>query len=249
ISVSNCLLKALAIERDQRYSSALEMQKALKIGMTDTRIAKLDVPDLSHAETVASNFLKIEAPTEILPIQPLETQVLETQPSMHRKLSETDSAGDFSGPEFTAPAYLNLENQMASEPQFPIAPFSSEKEVNPSKKKWWIIPIITVGFLAISGIGSGIWLMSSATNSTVSNKSVTNQTVFSTPISNEAQTTVTTTATATPLPTQSKPQPTKTVAVPTPNKASVSPPPKTPSIKKNIKPQKDPNCVFTNSCE
>lgn len=254
ITISNCLLKALAIERDQRYSSALEMQKALKIAMTDAKTANLDLPDLSHAETVAGNNLKIETPTEILPIQSLETQVLETQPSMPERLSDTHSAGGFSNPEFTAPTYLNEENQTASEQHLPIAPLLVERVAKPNKRTTWLATIAVAGVLVISGIGGGIWLISSATNSMDSNKSVTNGAVSTPPPTttvSSATPTVSSTSpntTTTTFPTQSKPEPTKAVIAPTQNKKTVSQP-KTPPVKNAPKQQKDPNCVFTNSCE
>ncbi|MBX7169579.1 MAG: protein kinase [Pyrinomonadaceae bacterium] len=237
-SVSNCLLKAMSIEQNQRFSTALEMQKALKVAINEAKTENLETTDLSQAETVAENNLKIEAPTEVLPIQPLKTQF-----SKRENFSATYSTGSISNPEFTAPSYLNAEQQAVTE-VLPIKLGLLNEPLEPKRKTGWLLPSIFIGILAISGILVVIWLAIPTTNSTVSNKSFTNQTVptptsTATPITNAA---------ITPLPTQSKPEPTKPTVAPTINKKIVNTPTKTPTIRKTPNPQKDPNCVFTNSC-
>lgn len=72
-TVSDCLLKAMEIERRKRYSSALEMQEALFIALDKVKTTSLEFRRKTSADTLvlASNpDLKVEQPTEVLSAPP-----------------------------------------------------------------------------------------------------------------------------------------------------------------------------------
>ncbi len=259
-SISDCLLKAMEIERDRRFSSAIEMQKALQSAIAEEKAQEQEntVPlteaDLwritgrgkffeQNSTPAATRKLLPEIINEINFSEPVvPTAPLDTPPS-DTPLSEfsTDDELDFRQSENISKAELpdNVyfeevlpgKKKSISE-SFPVMEKESKKDTKNDAKLFWLLPITALGILLISGIGGIMWL--SISNSTKPNKTTT-KSVISTPSATE-------TISPTPVPNASPtvlPTPDKTtksdkkpkpVVLPTPDKTPKQNPVKPPPI-------------------
>jgi serine/threonine protein kinase len=269
--IANCLMKALAIEREQRFSSAIEMQLALKGAIAEIRAqAAGHQSGNTQAETIrisTSENLKSGNPTEshavyAAPTNSIELPAFETQSSFPdlkaidpmTSSSETDRSRQTSNPELTARSYLTgdipEQKKVALENPSPVISSRAQDNSGSSNKILWVIPLVLIGFFAVSGIGAAVWLLTPSPPAPAPNKTIVNPVIQTpTPAASPAPTPATpespvTVPTSTPV--ESKNEPTKPVAAATP-KTRV--PAKTPIVKKTPRPQQDPNCVFTNSCK
>jgi serine/threonine protein kinase len=276
--ISACLMKALAIECDQRFSSAIEMQFALKTAIHQSKTensAEFNKNISSQLETlplITKEDLRVETPTEpnlsypSVPNQPIDLPVgntnLPTKDSGFGQPAKTMPSGNFVNSDLTSASYLEgiLPEEKKTSPD--IVPFIEkpvQQESNKPSKLLWAIPIVVVGFMALAGIGGLFWISmslgESASNKTASNIAVLTPTPTVTP----------STVTPTPSPIVSPsatpsiaPTPEPTVAPTQPKSTPQNPkvvltPNKTPvpvrTPKATPKPKQDPNCVFTNSCQ
>jgi serine/threonine protein kinase len=264
LAIAECLLKAMAVERKDRFSSALEMQETLK---SVTSKINFDPPVKNHeklAQTktevlVSDQNLRAEMPTEafsveqIEPSQATKVPVFETASAMNNAalaaLAETISSVHVSNSDLTGPSYLQgiLPEEKATSPNIPQL-LVKEKSDPASRKSILtrVLPIGLFGFLA-AGIGSAIWLgflSTSASNKSVSNISLSSPTVIPTSAPTNLPNAAATVEP--PPPAQQSRSETANQAARTPNK--IPAPVKTPQIKGIPKPKQDPNCILTNSC-
>lgn len=290
LTISAWLMKAMEIARDNRFSSALEMQKALQTaiagakddGKTSEKTLNLLEPKIASVEkenyfpkAVAESPIEIkqssiktepkinsetqnpEIETLIPPVSSTESPITET---LTVEASETSFSESTSKPELARNAYATQKTIEERRPEPASARFSEPKAASKSGfNSFWLLSIFAVGLLTVGGIGGGmVWLNGSI--STDPNKPVSN-TKISTPtgaptISPTSSPTVSPTSQPTPEPTSSNPivggEKPKPTIVPTPDKTpKIQSPVKTPQPQKTSKPkpQQDPNCVFTNSCQ
>ena len=120
--ISAWLLKALEIERDNRFSSALEMHEALKRAMAEAKSANPEIKrpeNLAQVETsklITKEDLRIQSPTEPLlenkpaTTQPIDIFVPDTQPSVNDSafvpVADTIPSDNISQSEVTGTSYL-----------------------------------------------------------------------------------------------------------------------------------------------
>jgi len=239
-SISACLLKAMEIERANRFSSAVEMQTALQTLMTEERSGKEDAAKVLPSTGLPNDKTKIQAEnnlyskkphasTQSSPVPPTEPQF--TVPgalvgkSFNEKVPDTLPSGRIS--KSRLPETARLDNPLIYENKFNPA-LSKNSERKPGAKLFWILPTAAFCIVAVGGIGGMVWRngLNTLTNA---NKSAAN-TVISTP-----------TATATGLPTV-VPNSLSPIPLPTPNisnkneektKPATTPPP-------NQKPSQNP---------
>ncbi len=273
-AISACLLKAMAVESDKRYSSAIEMQEALKGATAETKMADLLVnyqENITRAETlpiITKDDLRIEMLTKPLigfqpaPTYPVEIPVSDTQPpnpnSGFMQIAETIPSGNLSSSDITSGSYLVgilPDEKKTSPPIAPIIVKPIEEEKSKNKKMFWVIPAALISFLAVGGLGGLAWIFIPPSPA-VSNKQVSNVSI-STPTVTPSTVTPTVTPITTPSETpaneptpipKSRKQETNPVVAVTPNKTP-KPTTITPNKTPKPKPQQDPNCVFTNSCK
>ena len=207
-SISACLLKAMEIEREHRYSSAIEMQEALQTAIAEEKIRKTEktspiieperlqivtdekISEQNLTQAVTEKLLpesEIKAEAENIIITP-ESSV-PTEP-LNLPPQDTHLSPDFS----TAQTPHTLSSGSISKPEIEVPLFDApsdnkkqtapvlfaEKEVdsNPNAKIFWLLPIAALSILAVFGIGGMVWISSS--DSTDSNKPAAN-TAISTP--------------------------------------------------------------------
>ena len=272
--MSACLLKAMQIERADRFSSAVEMQTALQTSMAEKRSGKnaaaktlrtFVLPDDPATAQAKNNFPvkgsnALTQPSSVPPTEP-QFNVPKTLngKSFDEKIPDTLPSGGVS--KSRLPETARLDNPLIYENKLVPAP-SKNFERKPVRKLFWMLPTAAVCVVAVGGIGGMIW-RNNLNDSTNANKSAVNA-VSSTPTT--AATSLPTTAPNSPSP-ELFPTPsisnvnaekTKPAATPTPatippnqkpsqNPVKNSPPPKTPKpppIKRNS----GDDCIYNGKC-
>lgn len=273
--VSACLMKALAVERDQRFGSALEMQEALKVAVADAQRvgsepkSRETIVQRETLKLITKDDLKIENPTERISsfpgaaASPIQKPVINLPPPPKNSgfvpVSNTRPSGNISGAELTSGSYLAgiLPDEPKTSPEtVPFVQNPGKNESNVKPQTFRALPIVLGGVLAVAGIGGLIGLGAFLIGSPVSNKPVTNVVISQPTATPTVEPTTTPTATPDVSPTTS---PTQNDAgarkdnpkSATPNKTPVQDPVKTPPTQKKTpaKTTPDPNCIFTNSCK
>ncbi|HMS41333.1 MAG TPA: protein kinase [Pyrinomonadaceae bacterium] len=272
--IAEVLAKAMSIERENRFSSAHEMQMALQEAVLDeTRRRETEEKNLLFAEQAKIRREREEleamrrklaeehgqkqiADAEEKPITdtfsattiPLEINSEKIVPELEKKFTES-TVSDNIALDSEKSKVVTIENKAQTAP-FVDVPTKSDK-----KKAFWALPFIALSIFILGVAGFGTLLLFNNSNSGVSNKTVSNsETVL--PIL---------TPTVSPLPTfEPSISPTDTpkqnilgsgkpklTVAPTQNKTPIQTPIKTPRVRETAtpKPTQDPNCVRTNSCK
>ncbi|HKX83449.1 MAG TPA: protein kinase [Pyrinomonadaceae bacterium] len=194
LGISNYLLKAMAIERENRFSSALEMQEALQSAVAEDKVLEnslynesgksaegsLQVDEeerrrerlLMQAQTVqlladeVPNIKQAESPPDV---RVLPTEKLSTPPTAFTPRDTAPPVVEFEA----EPPQARFPDKTAVESKIPDAPDVREiPPPRPAQKKksgaLWILLAVILGFLAIgSGGAVGLWIITrggSATN-------------------------------------------------------------------------------------
>ncbi len=278
VGISDCILKAMAIDRENRYSSALEMQEVLKGAVAEadfTYSASLS-QDSSRLSAELLNFDLKDAGISSREISQPSLSVNSQQQVTVFDENLANSVGKVTDYKTTIssnqPSSSNLTRQTASNINQP-AEVANEKNdlpkplraVNNEQKRgkglYLTLSAAFISLFVIVGIGSAFWFGAfSSSKPNVQNDSVTNVSITESNISPQAV----------PPAEQVMPAnnenttleiPTETVTV-TPT-ATPTPKPQTQNptesgkknqaekqnANKNTKPKQDPNCVFTNTCK
>ena len=255
--LSDYILKAMAVERDDRFSSALEMRQVLQ-----SKIQNLSVYN-SNQDLQSSNApeFKVNSPTK---------------PELIN-FPFKDSSGDSIS---NAVTYRNSSDVSAE--TIAVAPDSINageirSNSNKNTKLLWLLPALALIILASGAIGAMLWINNSSEvnsnqSSSNSNQSFVNSaapspsiepavvsesspsaepepSASSTPATSDAKKVTTVNEPESPAiitPTKKNtPEPTaKSVA-----EKPTNSPTKKPTASPTKKPPADPNCVFTNSCK
>lgn len=289
IHISDWLLKAMEIERKDRFSSVIEMQEVLHNVINEQKDFTEDVGKTLEAinflQTIESKNLithqkeedenvsiiikkrafipEVEAkpplesalPTQSSPLQPSNKLSVSTQSNNELSLAETLENHYFetnisenpSISEVTGIPYFNPDLLEKKEDPFKTLLFEEEDVVISKKNKianiLWILPIIFLGVLAITGI---VWMNSP--NSTNVIEPVSNKIVSTTP--ETPKNSENTSLDASPTPTGKESQ-TQTSSPAIEKDPKIQNPVKKTTTKKpaRTKPTKNPNdCIFTNGC-
>ena len=226
--ISECLYKALKIERDRRFSTADEMRQALQaaiageenFSMGQKEASDYQKPSVAAPEQVPVTLLSLSAPS-------FSSTNLETIPDL-KEIS----------PDRSAAVSVETISSPAS---------SATKKTKSSL----ILAFAALGILIVGGIGGVFWRNYS--DAPVSNKSAANSANSAPTLLPSSTPIISLEAIPAPSPTQNIAE-----TNPTPTPPAVPPNRKTPvrnsSGKRTIetpprKPAQDPNCVFTNSCQ
>lgn len=268
--VSDCLLKAMEIERKNRFSSALEMQKVLQTAIAEEMrrknekispliepeilpiIEEEQIPEQNLTQAVTEKLIpeieaKYETEKEIIPASSLPTEPLNKFPSDTNPSYETIKSSKTRPSENLSEAESAKARNIAqtAENKQQIAPAFSIKEENSNSKgkMFWLLLTAALGVLTISGIGGIVWL-SDSSSSIESNKPAANVVISSpTPAPTIAPTikpSVSPSVLPTPAPTQNKPVVTET-AKPKPTAAPKRTPVIVPTTRTTPKRGKTPN--------
>lgn len=275
VGISDCILKAMAIDREDRYYSALEMQEVLKGAVAEadfTYSASLSQDSSSLSAELLNFDLKggissreISQPSLSMNSQQQVTVFDENLANSVGKVTDyktTISSNQPSSSNLTRQTASNIdqpaENIIANEKKDLPKPVNAVKnEQKRGKGLYLTLSAAFISLFVIVGIGSAFWLGAfSSAQSNVQNDSITNVNITESNISPQAVPPAGQVVT----PTNENPL-TETVTVtptatPTPKAQTQNP---TESGKKNqaekqngtknTKPKQDPNCVFTNSCK
>lgn len=273
-SISDCLLRAMAIERNERFATALEMQEALKGAIAEwkshsmaknpvTTIQEETKPLIPRDDFKNSNPTEPLLSTDSIPTQSIEIPTFDTPSSARNsgvvKIPGTIPSGNFSSSELTDGSYLvgTIPEEKKTKPVVkPVIKDTGQASSFNIYKLFWSVPIVLIGFLGIAGIGGMMWVNglsgkssnSYNGNSSAANKPASNANVSTTPVNVVTVTPTPTanvkTSTPTPNPSQIKPDSTKTPVTITSTRT-----PKPAPTATTTKTPQDPNCVFTNSCK
>jgi serine/threonine protein kinase len=274
--ISAWLLNTMAVEREDRFASALEMQKDLQEILANEKRHEQEAKQqewLKEKEELQRNHaLQLRQIEEERKHQSkLERQSFHQQETLPDisvaienpvvedsiiELSFDESAHSEPSAEFTAPSYItdNLPEKEKIAPEVITEEKQFVSTLPPKKKAVWILPVATFAVLLLGIAAMGMFMMLRDSNNENTNKSSNTNVVIPTATPTISPT-VKPSVAPTPLPTQDnsdkpnvKPKPT---VAPTQNKTPVQNPVKMPTTQKTSKPKppQDPNCVFTNSCQ
>ena len=164
LPIAGCLLKAMEVERDERFSSAQEMREALLAAISEDKKNKAAEEKRKRQEQLLAQtktdplVICEEIKPEIKPKTPYETNRLSPIP-LHKPHSDIQNP---------ASEYFVTESSLPTLPDVNLT-----KEV--PAKLFWIVPLFALSILAAGGM---VWLNGS--NSANTNKTATN--VATTPI-------------------------------------------------------------------
>ncbi|CAN5425118.1 hypothetical protein BH20ACI1_BH20ACI1_08270 [soil metagenome] len=272
--ISACLLKAMEIERDHRFSSAIEMQRMLQWAIAEGKPQKnentLPLSQAEHLRIVeekipeqnltpaATNKLVPEidikeiekeffSSMSSLPTEPLNKPLVDTQPPAEFTIREWgfQPSGNIAKAELTEKVYSEEILPDKNKMIFESFPTLEKADSKNDAKLFRLLPITALGILTISGIGGIMWLSNS--DSTSSNKPAT-KIVISTPTATPAPT-VSPNVPPTPAPTPNKPNKIKEkmkTSVPSkPSKTPIQSPIKMPPPTRTPKPPKQ---IYSDDC-
>ena len=189
-SISACLLKAMEIKRENRYSTAIEMQKVLQTLMTDERRDSADkilqpdsLPDnlekhrsiqLGIGNFAGQDKITFRTDDEII----TEDRIAPPADKQRRAAETFVTASSVIKLPDTIPVETipKLESPVIND--FDKLPGGS-KQPTPDMKLSWILPIAAVGILSVGGIGGMMWLNNADSANT--NKSGVNSAVIVAP--------------------------------------------------------------------
>ncbi len=251
--ISDWLLKSMAIEREDRFASAIEMQKALdeiisggKRREEDANRRKwLKEHDEARRERESMETMPLLHQEQI---QNEKTRMPEadTQPSEDQeKLPQTVTpkiAGTKASFTMASVTMPSSEIETAGKDEEPVEFLIEDKKVS-KKRRAWILPVAIIVLLLLGGASLAAIFIFSDSSGTNSNKSVTNVAIVA-PITSPS-------AEPTNAPGISANEKTKPIVAPKTNK---TPPqnPATPQTQRSQKPKKTPNlsddCVYNGRC-
>lgn len=282
-AISDCLMKAMEIERDNRFSTAIEMQKALQAAIreetnnTSNISGQTEQEYLLVTEEIRQNQISETAKTanildeeqiktaNILEAEKLKTKADENDfsdiPPLPTQLSiaivpETNISAEFRS---TVPL-VSKSSKVSADTKSPE--FLEEIVTGNKKNLFWVLPLIFLAVLTVSGIVGTFWVLNP--NPAVPDSSITNVAASPSPIStqmteakveNTNQTNIAENTTATPETSELKPTPKKNIPPPT-AKTSQS----KPTVKTNVRATRTPKpksqksstigpCAFTDDCK
>ncbi len=276
--ISLCLLKAMEIERENRFSSAQEMRNTLQLAIAEEKrrkkettlplieperlqiVAEEKIPEQNPTQAVTEKLVpeiesKYETEKEIIPLpssvptEPLNRLPSETHPSYETiKASDTRQSGSVSKSELAEQPNI-AESAKNKEQSAPAFLLNEDTNSKPKSKMFWILPTAALGILTIGGVG-GIYLLSSS-NSVESNKPAANVEISAPTIAPTVKPSVSPSIQPTPAPTQNK-----TVAADTAKPRPTVTPKRTPVITRTDRatpaPRKTPkmseDCIYNGKC-
>ncbi len=281
--ISDCLMKAMELERDNRFSTAIEMQNALQSAVREetnntTNISgQTEQEHLLVTEEVRQSQISATAKTvdifneeqiktaNILEAEKLKTKAdenafsdipsLPTQPSI-AIVPETNVSSEFRSTE----RLMSKNSKVSADTKTPE--FLEEIVTGNKKNIFWVLPLIFVAVLTVSGIVGTFWVLNPTP--AVHDDSMANVAATPSPVStqiseakveNTNKTNITENTNPAPETSESKPIPKKN---PPPPVAKL-PQPK-PTVKTSVqtartpkpKPQKPSTigpCAFTDDCK
>ena len=257
--ISDYFFKAMAIERDDRFSSALEMRQTLQSNLKNpSAFVNNQVFQPSNESQIAES-----------------NKVPQTKPELVNFPFKDSSSDSLS----KAVTYSNSADISAE--TIAVAPESAiaAKQVSPQSKRktnlLWLLPAFAIAILAFGGIGGILWLNNHAaadsnqaaenSNQPIADAAVPSPTVVpiaasestplpesdpnsnSSPSSVKKVNTVSEHESSTSVSAAKKPQ--NTIAEKAQTEKAVKSPTMKPTNLPAKKPAADPNCVFTNSCK
>ncbi len=258
--LSDYILKAMAVERDDRFSSALEMRQILRSNLRNVSV------DNNKQNFQISNAPRFPEPKESSPTKP----ELVSFPFSNASADSISKAVTFPNSAVASPDTIAVVSASENAKTFR----SSSKK---NTKLLWLLPVFALIILASGAIGAMLWLNNSSransnqpaananqpvVNSAAPSPSVEPLVVSETPslpesgspaeptsppsAAKKANTADASESPAEAAPTRKNaPQP----AIKSPAEKPANSPIKKPTAAPTKKPPADPNCVFTNSCK
>lgn len=189
IAISDCLLKSMAINREDRYSSALEMQEVLKgaVAEADFVYSSPLSQDFHLSSEMANLNLKDLVTTDLIKNSQPNLPTYSHQMTVFDEKQENDSVENTSYKttiSSSQPSSSNLSRQTDSNISKPSEKLDNEKKdlsnlVKPTKTNrksgnslYWTLSAALVAIFAVVGIGGVFWLGSAKTN--IQNESISN---------------------------------------------------------------------------
>jgi serine/threonine protein kinase len=277
-TVSACLLKAMEIERDRRFSSAQEMREALQTAIAEEKarakektlplieperlqIVEEKIPEQNPTQAVTEKLIpEIEpkyetekdfiSPASSIPTEPLNKLPSETNPS-YETIKTPDTRPSKSVSESKLPEARNIAQAEENKEQSVPAFLVKEEANSKSKgKMFWLLPTAALGILTVSGIGGIVWL--SGSDSAESNKPAANVVISIPTPAPTIKPGISPSVQPTPAPTQNKPV-AADIAKPKPTVTPKRTPVVTRTERATPAPRKTPklseDCIYNGNCE
>lgn len=201
-SISDCLIKAMEIERDHRFSSAIEMQEALQTAIADEKARKKEKtlpliepeilqiveeeksPEQNLTQAITEKLIpeieaKYETENEVVlyessaPTEPLNRLPQDTHsPSDFSTIQESDTRPSEGVSKSELTGVSYFDELSDNKKQTAPVSFIEEKIASKPNAKMFWLLPAALGILTVSGIGGIVWLSNSV--SVESNKPAAN---------------------------------------------------------------------------